>query len=431
MKVLTAEIIAIGTELLLGDIVNTNAAYLARELAALGINTYRQQVVGDNPERLQEALTQAYERADMVITSGGLGPTQDDVSKETAAAYFGLSLKENPEAHRHIEEYMLKKGKPISPNNWKQAMIPEGATVFQNHNGTAPAFAVEAKRRLLVMLPGPPSELVPLFQEQVIPYLKKKTQSTLVSKTLHICGIGESAVEYRLKDRMQELRNPTLAPYAKEGTVDLRITAKASSKEEAVKMIEPLEQEIRGQFGTAVYGTDGDTLESVIVEELRKKGWTVTFAESCTAGMAAGKLVDYPGASDVLKMGFITYSNEAKIKMLGVKPATLKEYGAVSEETAIEMARGAAEKAEAETAVSITGLAGPGGGSPEVPVGTIWIGIYCQGKVRAEKIHLSRNRNANRHVAVITALNALRLVLSGAENNIGQGEEKSDTIKEQ
>ncbi len=408
---MTAEILAIGTEILLGDIVNTNAAYLARQLAALGINTYRQQVVGDNPERLREALEYAYSRADLIITSGGLGPTQDDLSKETASTYLGLKLVENTEARQHLEEYMARKGRTITPNNWKQALLPEGAIPFQNHNGTAPGFAVEKDGKTLIMLPGPPSELKPMFEDQAIPYLRQRTGGLLLSRTLHICGVGESVVEYQLKEWMESLSNPTLAPYAKEGTVDLRITAKAQTEEDAIALIQPVEEKIRHMFGNAVYGADDDTLEGVVVELLKERGWTVAIAESCTAGLASGQLVNYPGASEVFETGYVTYSNEAKIKLLGVSPETLEKYGAVSEQTAAEMARGAAEHAGAQMALSITGIAGPDGGTLEKPVGTVWIGVYCQGKVYTELLQLHRNRAANRHSAVIAAINRLRLVI--------------------
>ena len=411
MRIASAEIIAIGTEILLGDIINTNAAYLAREMAGLGINVYRQQVVGDNPQRLREALETARDRADLVITSGGLGPTQDDLSKETAAACFGRPLRENPEARQHIEEWMRQRGGQAAPNNWKQALLPEGSVVFQNHNGTAPAFALSVREKMLIMLPGPPSELIPLFEEQVKPYLRPYTESRLVSKTLHLCGIGESDVEYRLRDRMRGLTNPTLAPYAKEGAVDLRITAKAATEEEARRQIEPVEAEIRQQFGPAIFGTDGDTLEGVLVRQLQARGWTVTTAESCTAGLVSGQLVNYPGASDVLSMAFVTYSNEAKQRLLGVRAETLQKYGAVSEPTAREMASGAAQAAGAQTAIAVTGLAGPGGGTPELPVGTIWIAAYCNGRIATQRLGLSRQRNANRHTAAVRALDLLRRML--------------------
>lgn len=411
MKALTAEIIAIGTEILLGDIVNTNASYLARGLAALGINTYHQQVVGDNPQRVQDALKEAYQRADLVITSGGLGPTQDDLSKEMAAAYFGIDLKEDQKAKEHIERYMGRLGRQITENNWKQAFLPEGSIPFYNHNGTAPGFALQKGEKILIMLPGPPSELNPMFDEQVLPYLRRFSQDVMHSRTLHICGSGESAVETLLKEQMKTMTNPTLAPYAKEGIVDLRITAKAASQEEAKAMIWPVEAEICKLFGEQIFGFDAQTLEGVLVELLKEKHWKLATAESCSGGWVSGQIVNYPGASEVLEGGFVTYSNEAKIKLLGVKEETLRHFGAVSEETACEMAIGAAKALQTETAISVTGIAGPGGGSAEKPVGTVWIAAYCQGIVKAEKCSFSRNREANRRLSVVKALNLLRLIV--------------------
>lgn len=411
MKALTAEIIAIGTEILLGDIVNTNAAYLARRLASLGVNTYHQEVVGDNPVRVLETFERAFERANLVITSGGLGPTQDDLSKEMGARYFGVSLKEDAEARAHIERYMHRLGRQITENNWKQALLPEGSIPLYNHNGTAPGFILTKDERTLIMLPGPPSELIPMFDEQVLPYLRSLSDEVMVSRTLHICGVGESTVESILAEKMQKMSNPTLAPYAKEGVVDLRITAKAATEEKAFEMIRPVEEEIRSIFGRQVFGSDDDTLESVLVELLAERGWHIATAESCTAGWASGQIVNYPGASKVLEGGFVTYSNEAKIALLGVKKETLDQYGAVSVETAAEMAAGAAQVLKTETAISITGIAGPGGGSEEKPVGTVCVGVYCNGKIQTQRYQFSRNREANRKLSVVRALDMLRLII--------------------
>lgn len=408
MKKLTAEIIAIGTEILLGDIVNTNAAYMAQGLAKLGIDTYHQQVVGDNPDRVLEAFGQAFERANLVITSGGLGPTQDDLSKEMGARYFNAKLREDPQARKHIEQYMHRLGRTITENNWKQALLPEGSQALYNDNGTAPGFILRKDEKILIMLPGPPSELIPMFDKQVVPYLRTLSADVMVSRTLHICGTGESAVESRLHDQMEQMTNPTLAPYAKEGIVDLRITAKARTEEEANRMIAPVEKQIRQMFGQQVFGADEETLEEVLVSLLREKGWRIATAESCTAGWVSGQIVNYPGASAVLEGGFVTYSNDAKITQLGVRPETLKQFGAVSTETAAEMAQGAAKALGTETAISVTGIAGPGGGTPEKPVGTVCIGVYCCGRTWTEKFQFSRNREANRRLAVVRALDMLR-----------------------
>ncbi len=404
-----AEIIAIGTELLLGNIVNTNAAHLAEGLASVGIDTYRQTVVGDNPERLKEALEAAYEVADMVITSGGLGATGDDLSKETAAAYFGKKLVENETAKAHIREFMENLGRKLTENQWKQAMLPEGSIPLQNSNGTAPGFILEADGKTLIMLPGPPSEIVPMFDKQVIPYLREKSGEVLVSRTIHLAGIGEAAVESELHEEMLTMSNPTLAPYAKEGIIDLRITAKAQDTEQAYRMIAPVEQMIREKFGVCVLGADEDTMESVIVSLLKERGWKIATAESLTGGWVAGKIVSFPGASEVFEGGFVTYSNEAKMNLLGVKKETIDTYGVVSEETAGEMAKGAAEKLGCEVAVATTGIAGPGGGTEKTPVGTVCFGVYINGKIQTSTVRYTRNRNSNRDFSVIGALNRVRL----------------------
>lgn len=408
MKRLTAEIVAIGTEILLGDIVNTNAAHLSRGLASLGINTYHQQVVGDNPGRLKEALEMAYRNANLVITSGGLGPTEDDLSKETGAEFFGVPLKMNEKAREHIERYMLRVGRTITENNWKQAMLPEGCIPLYNDNGTAPGFILNKDERILIMLPGPPSEIIPMFDGQVMPYLRRLSSDVMISRTLHLCGVGESAVEDKLHDQMLAMQNPTLAPYAKEGAVDLRITAKAESEEKARTMIAPIEKEIRGMFGVNVFGADEQTLEGVVIELLKERGLKTATAESCTGGWVSGRLVNYPGASSVLEGGLITYSNEQKQHLLGVKAETLEKYGAVSEQTALEMAQGAARVMGTETAVSTTGIAGPSGGTKEKPVGMVCFGVYCKGHTETATYYFNRRRNSNRTLAVVRALDLLR-----------------------
>ena len=410
---MTAEIIAIGTEILLGNIVNTNASFLAETLAALGINTYHQQVVGDNPERLREALKNAFETADLVITSGGLGPTEDDLSKETGAQFMGAKLVMDETARAHIEGYFTKKHLIPTPNNWKQAELPEGCTPFYNHNGTAPGFALEKDGRTLIMLPGPPSEIVPMVKECMIPYLRSRSDAVLVSRTLHTAGKGESALEAQFHDQMVSMTNPTLAPYAKEGMVDLRITARAKTEEEALSLIAPVEKDLCDLMGQDVLGIDEDTIESVVVDLLKQRHWTVATAESCTGGWVCGRLVNVSGASDVVNGGLVTYTNEMKQQLLGVKKETLDAYTAVSEQTAGEMAEGAARVFGTDTAVSVTGLAGPGEGMTDsfgklIPVGTICFGVYVKGKIDTFTVTYRRNRNSNREISTFKALDLLR-----------------------
>lgn len=421
-KQYTAEIIAIGTEILLGDIVNTNSAHISRQLAKVGIGLYHQQVVGDNPERVLDAFRLGFSRADIIITTGGLGPTGDDLSKEMAARYFGVPMEEDAQARANIEERLNLRGMTITPNNWKQALLPKGARPFYNDHGTAPGFILDQgegeERRILIMLPGPPSEMVPMFDEQVIPCLQELSDQILVSRTLHLCGIGESQVEYALHDLMESMENPTLAPYAKTGMVDLRITAKAQTEEEARDMIRPVEDHIRELFGRKVYGADADTLESVTARLLLDNHLTVSAAESCTGGLFSGRLINYNGISEAYMAGFITYSNEAKERMLGVPHETLVQYGAVSEQTARAMAEGAAKAAGTDAAVSITGIAGPGGGTPEKPVGLIYIGVHVKGRTLAYRINCTKSRQENRNAAVISAMNALRLALLEYEDGL-------------
>ena len=407
----SAELIAIGTEILLGDIVNTNAAYLARELAALGIPVYHQQVVGDNPDRVLDAFSLAFSRADIVITTGGLGPTGDDLSKEMGARYFGVPMFMDETARKNIEDRLHKRGMTITENNWKQAMLPEGAKALYNDHGTAPGFILDKNGKILIMLPGPPSEMQPMFDDQVHPYLSSLSEEIFLSRTLHLCGIGESQVESILHEDMEHMTNPTLAPYAKTGMVDLRITARAANQDEAKAMIEPVEREIRSIFQEKVFGADTDSLESVVGELLVKHKIPFSAAESCTGGLFSGRLINYPGISEAYMAGFITYSNEAKEKFLGVPHEILETYGAVSEQTARAMAEGACQAAGTEAAVSITGIAGPGGGTPEKPVGLIYVGVCVRGKTNVVRLQLTKSRNENRDMTVVTALNMLRLAL--------------------
>lgn len=407
----TAEILCVGTELLLGDIVNTNAAYLSRRLAELGIHVYRHTAVGDNPARLRRALDAAFAEADLVITSGGLGPTYDDLTKETVADYFGLPLELHEESLKTIRAYFSRIGRPMTKNNEKQAMMPKGARVFPNHYGTAPSLAIEGDGKTAIMLPGPPGELEPLFEEEILPYLKSRRDAVLVSKNLHIFGMGESAVENELKTLMTDSTNPTVAPYCKEGEVRLRVTAEAEDETHAAalcdEMIETIKQTTVGNY---IYGIDVDSLEHAVVEALREKGLTLSSAESCTGGLIAKRITDVSGCSDVFMGGCVTYANEAKMELLGVKKETLDAHGAVSEETAREMARGVRERLGTDIAVSSTGIAGPSGGTPEKPVGTVYVGISTPHGEKVRKLSLSPVRSRE-YIRIVTASNAFDMIL--------------------
>lgn len=408
---MTVELISVGTEILLGNIVNTNAAYLAEKIAILGLSCYHQSAVGDNEERLEDAIRLALSRSDIVILSGGLGPTKDDLTKEVTAKVFGRELYEDAHTKERIQSYFDQTGlkKEITPNNWKQALVPEGAIVVDNHNGTAPGLILEGEGKTAILLPGPPNEIKPMFERDIAPYLNRLQPEGIYSTMVKVCSIGESKAETMVADLMEEQTNPTLAPYAKTGEVHFRVTAKAADEETAGKLMEPMLQELKKRFGNYIFTMDENvTMEESIVDLLKEKQMIVTTAESCTGGLLSGRILNVPGASAVYKEGYITYSNEAKEKLLGVSHETLETYGAVSYETAREMAAGAARSAGADVALAVTGIAGPDGGTKEKPVGLVYIGCFVKGKVRAEEFHFTGNRSKNRDYAVIKALTLLR-----------------------
>ena len=404
------ELISVGTELLLGNIVNTNAQFLAEKCALLGLSLYHQVTVGDNRGRLSEAIRTAIKRSDIVILIGGLGPTEDDLTKEVCAEVMGFPLVEDPHTRARLVEFFKNSiYKTISDNNWKQALVPDGAKVLDNDNGTAPGLILEKYGKSAILLPGPPNELIPLFMEQVYPYLQRLRPEMICSQMVKICGIGESQVEDKLLDLIDKQTNPTIATYAKTGEVHLRVTAKAGSAEEADKLIKPVVKEIRKRFGDCVYSTKEDeTLEMAVVKLLKKLELTVTTAESCTGGMLAARLVNVPGVSDVFREGVITYANKAKRKILDVSKGTLKKYGAVSEQTAKEMATGGVFATDADVCIAITGLAGPDGGTEEKPVGLVYIACYLKDRVRVEKYQFKGDRNKIREQSVVKALDLLR-----------------------
>lgn len=403
-----AEILAVGTEILLGDIVNTNAQYLAKRLAELGISVYHQSVVGDNPERLLEAYRLAFSRADLVITTGGLGPTKDDLTKEVAFEYFDKQSVVHEPSLRIIKSYFKDMNRPMAENNVKQAYFPVDAVILPNNNGTAPGCIIEENSKIVALLPGPPREMKPMFEESVVPYFKKFQQGVLVSKVLRVIGVGESAAAQMLEDILDNQINPTVAPYAKEGEVTFRITAKAKTQEKGIKLMEPMESEIRRRLGNDIYGEGNTTLENVLGEMLVNKKLTIATAESCTGGMVAAKIINYPGISSVFKEGAVTYSNEAKINRLGVSIEILDKYGAVSSEVAAEMAKGIAKTAGTNIGISTTGIAGPDGGSADKPVGLVYVGIYINGQVKTKMLKLSGDRQKIRERATIQLLDLLR-----------------------
>ncbi len=412
IKINSAEILCVGTELLLGDIVNTDAAFISRRLAALGINQYYQGVVGDNPARLEYALTLSLERSDLVILTGGLGPTYDDLTKETAARLMGRKLYMHEESLARMMARMNRYGHPITENNKKQALMPEGAVVFKNNYGTAPGLAIEdeEKGKIIILLPGPPRECEPMFSEEVEPYLRGFSDHILFSKNVNIFGMGESKVEDTLRDLMTGSTNPTLAPYAKDGEVLLRVTASGKNEAECAELCDKMIEKIRAaEVGAYIYGVDAGSLENALVSLLTERKLHIACAESCTGGLVAKRITNVSGASAVLDGSIVTYSNEVKEKFVNVSRETLEAHGAVSRETAIEMARGVRKLFGADVGVSTTGIAGPTGGTPEKPVGTVFVGVSTESFEEVRELHVGNGLQPREYVRHVSSSNALDL----------------------
>lgn len=409
------EIITVGTEILLGDILNTNCRYLSRELAAMGIEMYYQITVGDNEERLLKTLEESLNRSDIVICTGGLGPTEDDITKEVCAKYFGYELElHKPSLDAMIERFKYMNRVPTK-NNEKQAYFPKEAYILKNDNGTAPGCIMEKEGKMIVVLPGPPKEMESMFENYVKPYLSKLTDDVIESEVLRIIGVGESKVENDILDIIDSQTNPTIATYAKGYECTLRITAKAKSVEEAKELIKPMSDEMKRRFGQSLYATGETSIEEVVAKMLVENNLKIAVAESCTGGMVSASLINYPGISSVFMEGCVTYSNEAKMKSLGVKKETLDVYGAVSDNCAKEMASGVAARYNTNVGIATTGIAGPGGGTDEKPVGLVYFGIYINGKVISKKYVFNGDRQGVRERATRTILNDLRLELLNME----------------
>ena len=412
----TVELLSVGTELLLGNIVNSDAQALSRELSGLGLNVLYHSVVGDNPGRLKAAVALARDRADVLITTGGLGPTCDDLTKQTLAECFHKKLVYHPECAESIKCFFQRMGKEMTENNLQQAYLPEGCEVLDNAWGTAPGCAFEADGTYVVMLPGPPSECLPMFRERAMPWLAKLSEGVIRSRTLRVFGMGESAVESLLRDRMNELANPTLAPYAKEGEVELRITAKAATAQEADALIVPVEQEVRALLGDLIYGTDVSGLEQVVLDGARERGLFLGTAESCTGGLIAKRITDVPGSASVFKGGVVSYHCEVKAGVLGVSQALLDEKGAVCAEVAKQMALGARTVLGCDLAVSTTGVAGPDPDERGNPVGLVYTALAAPDGVWVKKLNLASQaarRDRTRNLAANHALDMARRWLAG------------------
>lgn len=410
MKIKTAEILCVGTEILIGDIVNTNAAYLSRELASLGISQYRQSVVGDNSARLEESIKESMKNCDLLILTGGLGPTYDDITKETAAKALGRELVMDTESLGHIQRHFERRGRPMTENNIKQAMVIEGSRVLRNYVGTAPGCMYVSEGKMVVLLPGPPSEMVKMWEKEVKPVVAECCDKVLVSRNINIVGIGESAVAQILDNIMKNASNPTIAPYCKPSEVRLRITASADTREKALSMcLDTIEQIKATEVGKYIYGYD-TTLEEAVVNTLRRKNMILSTAESCTGGLIAKMITDVPGASEVFFGGVNSYHNIIKNKVLGVSSRRLDKYGAVSHQVATQMAEGVRTLMNSDVSVAVTGIAGPGGGTEEKPVGLVYIAVCLNGRTTVKKYKFGSHQTREK-IRELTAVNAFIDVL--------------------
>ena len=410
---MNAEIISVGTELLLGETINTDAADVARLLSEFGINVFWQTVVGDNPGRLEQIVRRAKERSDMIITTGGLGPTCDDLTKETVAAAFGKKLVLNKEEEARLRGLYKERNTYMTENHLQQVMLPEGCTVLVNDWGTAPGCAFEADGCLVIMLPGPPLECGPMLEHRVRPLLEARSDSLILSHNVRIFGIGEGTMEYQLRDLMNEMTNPTLAPYAKEGECLVRITAKARTKEEAEAMIAPWVQRVRDELGVFAYGVDSDNIQSYAMNRLIESDKTISVAESCTGGLVGDLMTNTPGASGVFLGGVIVYTDEMKKKLLDVDAECLEQFGAVSHETAVQMAEKCRARLGTDLALSVTGLAGPGDDGVHT-VGTVFVALAAPEGTYVRRLYKDKwGRERIKHAAANHAFDMIRRYLEG------------------
>lgn len=409
------EILSVGTELLLGHVTNTDARDISEMLSKIGINVKYHTVVGDNPERLRKCVETAKSRADIIITTGGLGPTCDDLTKQILAEAFGLKLVENKAEREGLYDY-IRYGKKFTDNNFTQAMLPEGCTVFHNNCGTAPGCGFEKDGKIVVMIPGPPKECNAMFRESALPYLRKLSEELIVSHSVRIFGLGESSVDDIFAEEMNRMTNPTMAPYAKECDCLLQITAKAKSEAEAEEMIAPVMEHVMQRLGDVVYGVDVDCIEESVIKLLREKGMTFSAAESCTGGELAKRFTDMPGASAFFKGGVVTYTNEAKAKLLGIDPALIEEKGAVSYEVAKAMAENVRTLLGTDIGVGVTGLAGPDGDGVH-EVGTVFVSLAVEGETFVKELHMGamRTRSFIRRMAGNHIYDMMRRWLSGID----------------
>lgn len=405
---MVAEIICVGTELLMGQIVNTNAQYISKRLSELGVNLYFEVTVGDNPKRLEETIKTALSRSDIAILTGGLGPTVDDITKEVSASVMGKELVLHEESVTKIAEYFKARGIPMPENNTKQAMLPKDGIILENSCGTAPGCIMEKDEKALILLPGPPVEMKAMFESGVAPYLEKRSGEILYSRIVRIYGMGESLVQEKLKDFFEDQSRVSIAPYVKTGETTLRLTTRCKNEKEGEKVLLPILEKIKTRLGDVVYSIDDEELEEVVVKLLKEQGKTLALAESCTGGLISAKIVSVSGCSDVFIESAVTYANHAKVRRLGVKEETLLKHGAVSYETAYEMAEGIRKMSGSDIGASVTGIAGPSGGSKEKPVGLVYIAVSTKDGTEVQKLNLGNVREVVRERAAKAVIDMVR-----------------------
>lgn len=401
-------ILSVGTEILFGQIVNTNTVYLSQQMNMLGFDVMYHYTVGDNPKRVEEMIDLAFQDCDLILTTGGLGPTQDDLTKEVACKALDDTLVMMDDVLEEITKYFKTLGREMTENNKKQAIMPSRATVFHNDAGTAPGFALEKEGKYIICMPGPPREMKRMFQKSVVPFLQSMIDGALYYRQIRFFGIGESMLETQLLDLIDNQTDPTLATYAKEGECSLRIASKRDTEEKAEHAVDEMLEMVKERVGHYIYSCDDEELAQVVADRLMEQGLTLSSAESCTGGMFASTMTDIPGISQCFDRGLVTYSNQAKMEELGVSAGTLEKFGAVSEETALEMVEGLKRVSGSDVCISVTGIAGPGGGSEEKPVGLVYIGFSYGDKKICKKIQMRNvNRSWNRHYTLLCMLNVI------------------------
>lgn len=407
-------ILSVGTEILFGQITNTNTVYLSQKLNMLGIDVMYHHSVGDNSKRLADMIKQAFLDCDLIITTGGLGPTQDDLTKEIACEVLNDQLIPHEPSMKWLEDHFQRMGRKMTENNWKQGYLPSRATVFENEVGTAPGFALEDHGNTIICMPGPPREMKHMFETHVIPYLENQTEEKIFYRNIRLFGIGESQVETDLITLINDQTDPTIATYAKEVECSVRVASKRGNLKDATSAVDGMTDKISKILGDYIYSIDDEELHQVVGKKLIERNITVASAESCTGGLFAQTITEIPGISAVFDRGFVTYSNQSKISELGVNPQTLDQFGAVSKETAIEMAQGLQKKTGCRLCISVTGIAGPGGATPDKPIGLVYVCVIFDGETICRQTNIRNiNRTWNRNFAKLYMLDMVNKIIEG------------------